>query len=293
MSYTTTGPPSAPLNVSAVATSSTSIQIDWDLPASDGGYPITGWTVATTGRSQFLPANSARTWTFNGLAPNTTYPVTVTASNSAGQGAAGTDSVDTPIATSVPGAVQSLSLVSKTRSSIKVSWAVPSNLGGLPLQRYEARLNSGTWVQLGTTTLERTFTGLAANTGYSVSVRAVNADGNGAFTPLPVTTDPPVKATAPRIRTAVAGVAGGSVTAKAVWLAPLSNGGAAISTYKVTALKMSSTGTVLRRFTKTVGPTARKLVMVLPKGRFKFQVVAINAVGASPLSARSNLVTAR
>jgi hypothetical protein len=33
--------------------------------------------------------------------------------------------------------------------------------------------------------------------------------------------------------------------------------------------------------------------MVLPKGRFKFQVVAINAVGASPLSARSNLVTAR
>jgi hypothetical protein len=33
--------------------------------------------------------------------------------------------------------------------------------------------------------------------------------------------------------------------------------------------------------------------MVLPAGKYRFQVVAINVVGTSPLSARSNLVTAR
>ena len=96
-----------------------------------------------------------------------------------------------------------------------------------------------------------------------------------------------------RIRTAAAGVAGGSVTARAVWLAPLSNGGRAVTSYKVTALKMSSSGTVLRRFYKTVGPTVRNTSMVLPAGKYRFQSVAINSVGASPLSARSNLVTAR
>jgi hypothetical protein len=47
-----------------------------------------------------------------------------------------------------------------------------------------------------------------------------------------------------------------------------------LTAYKVTALKLSSSGAVLKRITKTVGPTVRKLVMVLPKGKYRFQVVA-------------------
>ncbi len=39
--------------------------------------------------------------------------------------------------------------------------------------------------------------------------------------------------------------------------------------------------------------TQRSLAMVLPAGTYQFTVVATNALGNSPASARSNLVTAR
>jgi hypothetical protein len=197
-------------------------------------------------------------------------------------------------APTAPGSPQSLALVDATRSSLAVSWLPPSDLGGQPVERYEVRRGTGSWVQLATSApLEWTFTGLAANTTYSVSVRAVNSVGAGDPASIQAKTDPPAKPSAPRIGTAVSGVSGGSITAKAAWSAPLSNGGATITAYKVIALRMSSSGTVLSRTTKTVGPTVRRTAVLLRSGRYRFQVVAINAVGASPLSARSNRVTAR
>lgn len=98
----------------------------------------------------------------------------------------------------------------------------------------------------------------------------------------------------PRIGTASSGARGGIVTAVARWYAPLSNGGAAITRYRVVAQKLDSRNRVVRNyFSSYTKPTARAFSMRLPRGRYVFKVMAWNKVGASPWSKPSRIVTAR
>jgi hypothetical protein len=101
---------------------------------------------------------------------------------------------------------------------------------------------------------------------------------------------------APVIGTALSGVAGGAVTATAAWTPPTNTGGTAITGYIVRGLRMSATGTVLSTTTSAVQPaTARSFVMTLPVAgaNYRFTVQAVNAIGNSVQSARSNLVIGR
>jgi hypothetical protein len=99
----------------------------------------------------------------------------------------------------------------------------------------------------------------------------------------------------PRIGTARPGDRGGRVTATATWRAPSSNGGSAITGYKVSALRMSAGGSVLSKTASTLqSPATRQLTMRLPQqGKYRFQVKAFNSVGGSAPSAQSNLVAGR
>ena len=78
---------------------------------------------------------------------------------------------------------------------------------------------------------------------------------------------------------AAPGAAGGALTASVTWGAP-ATGGTAITGYRVYALRMSSTGTVLSTTTPALQPAAaRTLSMTLAAGSYRFQVAAVNAVG--------------
>lgn len=131
--------------------------------------------------------------------------------------------------------------------------------------------------------------------------RLVVAGCGGTLPPLttPSTTTPStttvVRApSAPRIGKAAPGRRGGKVTARARWEAPTSTGGASIVGYRVKALKLSSSGRVLRVITSSLVPSsARTKQMRLAKGRYRFRVIAYNRVGASPVSTVSRIVTAR
>ncbi|WP_051275953.1 M12 family metallo-peptidase [Marmoricola sp. URHB0036] len=99
---------------------------------------------------------------------------------------------------------------------------------------------------------------------------------------------------APRIGKAAPGAKGGTSTALVRWLAPTSNGGAAVTKYRVLARRLNDQGRVVRSYGSAyLKPAARSLNMKLPKARYKFVVVAYNRVGASPLSRASNIVRAR
>ena len=92
------------------------------------------------------------------------------------------------------------------------------------------------------------------------------------------------------------GIAGaGLATATANWTAPAANAGPAITAYQVVAEQVNAAGTVLATTTSANQPaTARKLSMTLPlAGNYRFSVRAINIVGNSALSARSNTVAGR
>jgi hypothetical protein len=98
---------------------------------------------------------------------------------------------------------------------------------------------------------------------------------------------------APRIGLASSGRRGHPITATARWAAPVSNGGAAIVGYRIKALRLSSSGRVVAVVSsRMVSSGAHAKTMRLPKGRYRFRVVAYNRVG-SATSATSRIVRAR
>ena len=99
---------------------------------------------------------------------------------------------------------------------------------------------------------------------------------------------------APRIGFASRGARGGPRTAVARWSAPTTDGGAAITRYRVIALRVDRQHRVVRSYVVTYQrPTVRATSLRLPRGRYVFRVMAWNKVGASPWSSASPAVAPR
>jgi hypothetical protein len=146
-----------------------------------------------------------------------------------------------------------------------------------------------------------TVTGLTAGTTYRIVVRAINAIGAGPFSASSnavIPTGGVVGAGvpgAPTIGQAQQGARRGAVTAFANWTAPANVGGSAILSYTVSALLMAGDGVTVvgAPINNTAAANLRQLEVTLPNGTYRFEVVAVNAAGASPPSARSNTVVPR
>jgi predicted phage tail protein len=233
----------------------------------------------------------------SGLVNGTAYRVAVRAVTAVGDGAEARSGLVTPVAPVAPSAPQSLTAKPGDRR-VALSWSAPAAAGTSAVTQYAVKVYDGQGATVATytqaaSTRTRTVTGLVNGRSYRFGVRAVSAAGAGteARTGL---VRPVARPGAPRIGTAATGVTGGTVTAKAVWAAPLTNGGSAITGYRVTAYRISSTGAVASQTTSSLRPaSARSFSMTLRRGRYRFAVRAVNAIGTSAFSARSNLVTAR
>jgi hypothetical protein len=257
-------------------------------------YGGTGWPTSTDGRSLELrnpsgdnndPANWALSESANGT-----------------PGAANGGSV----VASPPGA-PTIGTASAGNASATVRWTPPADDGGSEITGYQVRVvNAATQAQVGSlrpasaTATSLLVTGLTNGTAYQFQVAAVNAAGAGAMSALSTAVTPTSSATVPGppvIGTASQGASGGALTAIARWSPPSSNGGSAITGYRVSALRMSSSAadaTVLGRTdSRVIGPARRMLEMTLSSGNYRFVVVAVNAIGTGPESARSNNVVPR
>jgi hypothetical protein len=237
----------------------------------------------------------------NGLTNGTSYRFQVQGVNAVGAGPfSALSNAVTPAAPTAPG-VPTIGTATAGNASATVRWTPPASDGGSPLTGYQVRVvNAATSAQVGAlrsagpAAANLVVTGLTNGTGYQFQVRAVNGVGAGAFSVLSNTVTPATVPGPPVIGTASSGSAGGALTATARWSPPATNGGSAITGYVVTALRMSRTGTVLTRTdSPLLGPGARTRTFTLPAGNYRFVVVARNAVGQGPPSARSNQVAAR
>ncbi len=132
--------PGTPTGVSATSNANAQSVVSWTAPASNGGSPITGYTV-TSSPGSLSCATVTTSCTVTGLTNGTSYTFTVTATNAAGTGSASAASAPA-IPSTVPGAPTGVSAVAGNGSA-SVSWTAPASNGGAAITSYTVT-SSGT-----------------------------------------------------------------------------------------------------------------------------------------------------
>ncbi len=165
------------------------VVLRWGAPLSQGGSAVTGYDVYENGSLVAGPVADTSD-TVTGLTDGTSYAFGITALNAAGPGPVASVTA-TPVA-DLRGAPTITGAVPGT-GSLALTWSAPATTGRSRLVYYvlQAAPTSGRTVTelVALTPTTATLTGLAAGTTYTVTVAAVNAQGEGqASAPVVVAT---------------------------------------------------------------------------------------------------------
>ena len=166
--------PSAPSGLSAAATGTSTVALDWT--ASTDNIGVTGYRIFRNGSQVGTTTNTS--YTDSGLSPATVYTYSVVAFDAAGNNSApsgsATATTGTPPDTQAPTAPTSLSATAVSFSSIALNWSPSTdNVGVSGYIVYRGG------VQVGTATgTSFTDTGLTPLTAYTYTVRARDAADN-------------------------------------------------------------------------------------------------------------------
>ncbi len=297
----TVAAPSAP-TIGTAATTATQGSVNVAFTAAASGAEVTSFTIQVLQggaevRTVTVNSGTATSGLVTGLAPGT-YTFAVSAVNQFGPSPA--SAASNPVTVAAPSVLPSApTALTATRGngSASLTWTLGAN-GGSPITGYTLQVRTGTTVvRTQTIATNRPFnvTGLTNGTAYNFRLRAITAVGASALSAPSNTVTPATVPGQTRILAPARGAVGGALTAIANWNAPLTNGGSAITSYQVRALRMAANGTTVvgTPVNVTVAGTARTANVQLPAGNYRFEVRAINAVGTGAASARSALVAPR
>ena len=280
----TLGVPGAPTITSAVAGTRSAI-ITWTAPSSNGGSPITLYTITSTPGNITATSSTVTPTTVSGLSNNTSYTFVIKATNSAG------DSLDSDPSSSIttfdlPGVPTGLSATSSP-GAITLTWVAPTNTGGTPITGYNIYDSSGNIYNSSTNAfvsdtgsitttgnLTINITGLTDGSTYTFSIKAVNLAGlSSSVSFTSITLGLP---TAPLNFSGVSG--NQQITFS--WQVPATTGGSPITGYQIA----DSTDTIVYDGTGNTGITTT--ITGLQNGTsYIYKIAALNARGASPYSA--------
>ena len=256
--------------ISATEPGANSVLVRWRAPSASGGASVTSYTVvASPGGNSCATSGAVLYCTVTGLDNGTTYAFTVTATNSAGTGSASASYNGIPAAQ--PNAPRNV-IVTPTNQGITVSWAAPTYDGGNAVTGYTATVRStGDTCNTAASTLTCTFSNLVNGSTYIVDVVAQNNAGksdaatSGNVTPRTTPSKPTQVTLTP-----------GASTIRVNWSAPVSDGGASVTSYIATAspgnATCTSTGTYCDFLNLTAGSS------------YAVTVVAVNAAGTGSAS---------
>ncbi|MFN3782439.1 MAG: fibronectin type III domain-containing protein [Spirosomataceae bacterium] len=166
-------PPSPPQNVKATP-NGTSASVSFTAPLSNGGSPITSYTVTRK------PGNIAVTTTstiasFSGLLLNVPYIFVVSANNSEGTSELATSN---PIIAGVPSPPENaFAFRANAAGSVEVNFTPPAHTGGSPITNYTMTVMPE---NIAYTAQQSPFvvTGLAVNATHTFSIKANNMYGS-------------------------------------------------------------------------------------------------------------------
>ncbi|TVP00759.1 hypothetical protein AYI86_05235 [Shewanella algae] len=259
--------PGAPTSVNAVA-SDASATVSFSAPASTGGAAISSYTV-TSSPGGLTASGAGSPLTVTGLSNGTDYSFTVSASNTAGTG---------------PASSPSNTVTPKANQSISFNNPGAQDFGTTPT--LTATASSGlTPVFSSTTTGVCTITASGTLTFVTTGNCSIDADqpGDSSYNAAPTVTQSfTVNAVVPGAPTSVNAVAS-DASATVSFAAPVSSGGAAISSYTVTSSPGGLTAS---------GAGSPLTVIGLSNGTdYSFTVSASNTAGTGPASSPSNTVT--
>ncbi|EWT02522.1 autotransporter adhesin, partial [Intrasporangium oryzae NRRL B-24470] len=166
-----------------------SVALSWQMPTSDGGSGITGYTVyrgTSAGGESSVPIASnvpLTAFTDSSVTNGTKYYYTVAAVNAVGTSPPSNEASATPqAAATAPSAPQSLTAVG-ANTTVSLSWAAPASNGGSAVTGYTVYRGTTTGGEAATpvatnvTGTSFTDTGLINGTAYFYKVAAVNAVG--------------------------------------------------------------------------------------------------------------------
>ncbi len=279
-------PPGAPTAMTAAA-GNASATVSWSAPASDGGAAVTGYRVTTYvgGIAQgTTDAGNATSIVVGGLMNGTAYTFSVAAGNGVGYGP---ESVQTDPCTpmTVSGAPTAVTAAAGNASAT-VSWSAPASDGGAAVTGYRVTTYVGGIAQ-GTTDAGNAtsivVTGLMNGTAYTFSVAAANGIGYGPESAQTAVVTPMTVSGAPTGVTAAAGNASATVS----WSAPASDGGAAVTGYRVTTY----VGGIAQGTTDAGNATSIVVTGLMNGTAYTFSVAAANGIGYGPESAQTAVVT--
>jgi hypothetical protein len=188
------GVPTAPGNVTATPGVG-SANLSWTAPTSDGGSPITGYTVTTFPQTASAAVTYVGTTaSVTGLANGATYTFSVVAYNANGSGPA---SLSAPVTTfNVPGAPTNL-VATAGNQSVSLTWVAPASTGGSPVTGYTiASPQAASPAVTFTGTTAATVASLTNGISYTFTVAAINAVGTGPAS-IPSSPVTPTAPTAP------------------------------------------------------------------------------------------------
>jgi len=265
--------PGAP-SIGTATAGNTQASVTFTAPASTGGAAITGYTV-TSNPGGFTGTGAGSPITVTGLTNGVAYSFTVTATNSAGTGAASAASNSV-----TPASPQTITFANPGAQTYGTSPDL-SILGG------GASSTSGLTVTFtSSTTGVCTVTSGGLLTFVTAGTCTINADQAGDSSYLPAaqvsrsfTVNPSVPG-APTIGTAVAG----DTQASVAFTAPVNTGGTSITGYTVTVSPPD--------VAPVNGAASPIVINGLTNGQaYTFTVTADNAAGTSPSSGASNSIT--
>ena len=297
---TETTVPGAPTALSAAASGSTRINLSWTAPASDGGSAITGYRieVSSDGGATWTDrvANTGITTTYahTGLAAGTTRHYRVSAINTHGAGAP-SDVASATTETTVPGAPTALSAAASGSTQINLTWTAPASDGGSAITGYKIEVSpNGTsgWTDrvadTGITTTTYAHTGLAPGDTRHYRVSAISTDGSGTASNVATAT---TETTVPGAPTALSAAASGSTRINLTWTAPASDGGSAITGYKIEVSPNGTSGWTDQVANTTTTTTTYAHTGLAPGDTRHYRVSAISTDGSGTASNVANATT--
>ncbi len=269
--------PAAPTQVVGSAGNGT-VVVGWTAPTDNGGSAVTGYLITPSSGSPVTVGN-VTTHTFTALTNGTGYTFSVAAINTIGTSAPSVSSTLVTPNPTAPGApTVGVAVAGNARATL--TWTPPTDNGGSVVTGYVITPSSGTPVTVGNVVTYE-LTALTNGTVYTFTVAAINSHGTSANSSASNSVTP--HPTAPAAPTTVVASAG-NTTATLTWIAPVNDGGFAITGYVITP----SSGSPI-----TVGNVTTYTLTGLVNGTgYTFTVAAINQIGTGTTSfVASNSVT--